>query len=129
MANRPAVQCPGTPEDTQGQRLPCYIWSMSRKRRSRDEEIRLEIERLDDALDELVDQLAATLPMGEDVPQVAALQLKIRREAAQAIAIVSERKATLLGLDANETAGSSKASGTLAELEQKLALAAKHGAS
>jgi len=102
---------------------------MSRKRRSRDEEIALEVCRLDDALDELVAQLASALPMADDQPQVAALQAKLRREAAQTIAVVSERKAKLLGLDATSESKPAGQSGTLAEFEQKLALAEKFGGS
>jgi hypothetical protein len=67
--------------------------------------------------------------MADDQPQVAALQAKLRREAAQTIAVVSERKAKLLGLDATSESKPAGQSGTLAEFEQKLALAEKFGGS
>lgn len=97
---------------------------MSRKRRSREDEIALEIGRLDDALDELVDQLGTVLPMSDMQPPIAVAQKKIRRDAAVAIAALSERKSALLGLDAPvaKPATTEQPAGSLAELEKKLAL-------
>ena len=104
---------------------------MSRKRRSKEDEIVLEAERLDDALDELVDQLGMKLAMADSQPAIAANQAKIRRDAALAIATLSARKAALLGLDAPEVkpAAETGEAGTLAELERKLALVAPGKAS
>jgi endonuclease YncB( thermonuclease family) len=100
---------------------------MSRKRRSPEEQVALETERLDDALDELVGQLGLVLPMAEEQPQIAVLQAKVRREAALALAAVSERKARLLGLDAPEQKkpAGAEAEGSLAALERKLALVSR----
>jgi hypothetical protein len=97
---------------------------MSRKRLTREDQIELDTERLNDALDELIAQLGTTV-QGSDVDlQRAALQSKMRLDAIKLLPGLLERKAKLLGLDFVHPAESpgQAASGTLAELERKLAL-------
>lgn len=96
---------------------------MSRKRLSRQEQIDLDAERLNDALDELVAQMEIVIGGADTDLQRAAIQSKMRLDAIKLMPSLLERKALLLGLDhvATESPGQA-ASGTLAELEKKLAL-------
>src|SRR6476659_2873995 len=107
-----------------GARLgPCWcaiIRPMGRKRLSREDQIELDTERLNDALDELIAQMGVVVPRADQDPQLAGHQAKLRLDAIKAMPALVERKAKLLGLDfvhPTESPGQ-VASGTLAELER-----------
>jgi len=90
--------------------------------------------RIDKAIDAMLDILRASVPKSGDqeMDDLNALVLgKSKTEAAKALPALFARRAALLGLDQQpeEKGGKSKESGTLAELEQKLALVDKHRAS
>jgi hypothetical protein len=101
---------------------------MSRKRLTREQQIELDTERLNDAIDELIAQAEMVLVgvgWNSDAQRQTA-QAKLRLDAIRALPALLERKAKLLGLDAVVTeAPGQAASGTLAELEKKLGLVAK----
>lgn len=95
-------------------------------------ELAKDVRRLDNAIGLVEAILDAPLPDGTLVaPQVLKIARDSRLQAADRLVSLLERRAKLLGLDAPEekSAGPSNGSGTLAELEQKLALVRKHGAS
>lgn len=104
---------------------------MSRKRLTREQQIELDAERLNDALDELIAQLGFLVAGADTDIQRAGFQTKVRLDAIKAMPALLERKAKLLGLDFVHPAESpgQQASGTLAELERKLALVAPGKAS
>lgn len=102
---------------------------MSRKRLTKEQQLELDTERLNDAIDELIAQIGTVLPaFGTEVQRLLA-QSQMRRDAIKLLPVLLERKAKLLGLDfvhPSESPGQT-ASGTLAELEQKLALVGRTG--
>lgn len=101
---------------------------MSRKRLTKEQQTDLLAERLNDALDELICQAGALVPGADQDLQRQAFQAKLRLDAIKTIPSVAERLAKLLGLDAVQSdASGQKASGSLAELEQKLALSDRLG--
>lgn len=104
---------------------------MSRKRLTKEQQTDLLAERLNDALDELIAQACISVAGADQDLQRQAIQAKLRLDAIKAMPALAERLAKLLGLDApeqkpSEVDGANKP-GSLAELEQKLALVRASG--
>ena len=104
--------------------MRAIVRPMSRKRLSREQQIERDAERLDDAADELIAQVGIVVDGADMDPGKLAFQTKLRLDAIKALPLVLERKSKLLGLDAPEQKKSDAEAqtGTLAELERKLAL-------
>lgn len=93
-----------------------------------------DVARLDVAIDEMLKIIRASVPKSGDneIDDMNALALgKSKTEAAKALPALFARRAALLGLDEApaKAADGQQASGTLAELERKLALVAPGKAS
>jgi hypothetical protein len=95
---------------------------MSRKRLTKEQQLELDTEHLNDAVDELMAQIEAVVP-GADVDlQRQAIQSKMRLDAIKLLPSLLERKAKLLGLDFVHPAESpgQDGSGTIEQVTRRL---------
>lgn len=92
-----------------------------------------DLRRLDSAIAQVEELLDAPIPTGDIAPQVLKMARDSRLQAADRLVSLLERRAALLGLDAatgkNAPTDSGIRPGSIAELEQKLALVEKNRAS
>ncbi len=98
---------------------------------SKSERVEQDVRRLDYAIELVEEVLSQKLPSEADTaPQVLKMARDSRLQAADRLVSLLERRAALLGLDAPEQKpGVTEQTGSLAELERKLALVAPGKAS
>ncbi len=96
------------------------IRPMSRKRLSKQEQKDIDVEHLNDAIEELMEQAASKVPGAETDLQRQAIQSKLRLDAIKALPALLERKAALLGLDDDGKGTAADQPGSIASVTRRL---------